>query len=131
MKPRLFESLMETDGEFRQLMENLSLRASTHPFLRRYCEVALKERLFSDTVGALGHMHDTLVEAAYPEMIGREIVMVRPTTEAMERFPLDEKAVAYRYAEGAYTRLSGKKVSTVDVYTNIVAEALKSGQGSS
>jgi hypothetical protein len=37
--------------------------------------------------------------------------------------PLDEKAVAYRYAEGAYTRLSGKKVSTVDIYTNIVAEA--------
>ncbi|MEM0006833.1 MAG: phage major capsid protein [Candidatus Bathyarchaeia archaeon] len=123
MKPRLFESLMETDSEFRQLMENLSRRASSHPFLRRYCEVALKERLFSDTVGAIGHMHDTLVEAAYPEMIGREIVMVRPTTEAMERFPLDEKAVAYRYAEGAYTRLSGKKVSTVDVYTNIVAEA--------
>jgi hypothetical protein len=41
----------------------------------------------------------------------------------MERFPLDEKAVAYRYAEGAVTRLSGKKVSTVDVYTNILAEA--------
>jgi len=41
----------------------------------------------------------------------------------MERFPLDEKAVAYRYAEGAVTRLSGKKNSTVDVYTNILAEA--------
>jgi HK97 family phage major capsid protein len=41
----------------------------------------------------------------------------------MERFPLDEKTVAYRYAEGAVTRLSGKKASTVDVYTNIVAEA--------
>ena len=31
--------------------------------------------------------------------------------------------MAYRYAEGAYTRLSGKKVTTVDIYTNIVAEA--------
>jgi HK97 family phage major capsid protein len=68
-------------------------------------------------------MHDTLVESAYPEMIGRKIVTVRPTTETMERFPLDEKAVAYRYAEGAVTRLSGKKISTVDVYTNILAEA--------
>jgi hypothetical protein len=41
----------------------------------------------------------------------------------MERFPLNEKAVAYRYAEGSYTRLSGKKIGTVDVYTNIVADA--------
>jgi hypothetical protein len=123
MKPKLFESLMQSDPEFRQVMEDLRNKASAHPFLKRYCEVAVKERLFSDTVGALGHMHDTLVQAAYPEMIGREIINVRPTAEAMERFPLDEKAVAYRYAEGAFTRLSGKKISTVDVYTNIVAEA--------
>ena len=123
MKPKLFESLMQSDPEFSQLMENLRHKASAHPFLKRYCEVAVKERLFSDTVGALGHMHDTLVQAAYPEMIGREIINVRPTAEAMERFPLDEKAVAYRYAEGAFTRLSGKKISTVDIYTNIVAEA--------
>jgi HK97 family phage major capsid protein len=56
-------------------------------------------------------------------MIGRNVTTVRATTETMERFPLDEKAVAYRYAEGAVTRLSGKKASTIDVYTNIVAEA--------
>jgi len=123
MKPKLFESLMQSDPEFSQLVENLKHKASAHPFLKRYCEAAVKERLFSDTVGALGHMHDTLVQAAYPEMIGREIINVRPTTEAMERFPLDEKAVAYRYAECAFTRLSGKKISTVDVYTNILAEA--------
>ncbi|MEM2971116.1 MAG: phage major capsid protein [Candidatus Bathyarchaeia archaeon] len=123
MKPKLFESLVRSDPEFRLIMENLRHKAATHPFLKRYCETGVKERLFSDMVGALGHMHDTLVEAAHPEMIGREIIMVRPTTEPMERFPLDEGAVAYRYAEGAYTRLSGKKLSTVDVYTNIVAEA--------
>ncbi|MEM2995327.1 MAG: phage major capsid protein [Candidatus Bathyarchaeia archaeon] len=123
MKPKLFESLMCSDPEFRLVMENLRHKAATHPFFKRYYETGVKERLFSDMVGALGRMHDTLVEAAHPEMIGREIIMVRPTTEPMERFPLDEGAVAYRYAEGAYTRLSGKKLSTVDVYTNIVAEA--------
>ncbi|MEM3379139.1 MAG: hypothetical protein QW674_09405 [Candidatus Bathyarchaeia archaeon] len=123
MKPKLFESLIHSDPEFSQLVENLKQKASAHPFLKRYCEVAVKERLFSDTLGALGHMHDTLVQAAYPEMIGREIISVMPTTEAMERFPLDEKAIAYRYAEGAFTRLSGKKITTVDVYTNILAEA--------
>ena len=123
MKPKLFESLTQSDFEFRQLMEDLKHKATAHPFLKRYCEVAIRERLFSDSTGALGHMHDTLVQAANPEMTGRDTISVMPTTETMERFPLDEKAIAYRYAEGAFTRLSGKKIGTVDVYTNIVADA--------
>ena len=114
---------MQRDGEFKEHIENLRHKASVHPFLKRYCEVGVKEGLFSDAVSALGRLHDTLVQAAYPEMMGRSIITVRPTTEAMERFPLDEKAVAYRYAEGAATRLSGKKNSTVDVYTNVLSEA--------
>jgi HK97 family phage major capsid protein len=123
MKPRLFESLMQRDGEFKEHIENLKHKTSVHPFLKRYCEVGVREGLFSDAVSAVGRMYDTLVEAAYPEMIGRSIITVRPTNETMERFPLDEKAVAYRYAEGAATRLSGKKNGTVDIYTNVLAEA--------
>jgi HK97 family phage major capsid protein len=123
MKPRLFESLMQKDGEFKEHVEDLRHKADVHPFLKRYCEAGVREGLFSDAVGAIGRLHDTLVQAAYPEMIGRGIITVRPTTQAMERFPLDEKAVAYRYAEGAATRLSGKKNGTVDVYTNITAES--------
>jgi HK97 family phage major capsid protein len=123
MKPKLFESLMQRDGEFKEHVENLKHKASVHPFLKRYCEVGIKEGLFSDSTGALGRLHDTLVQAAYPEMIGRSIITVRPTTDTMERFPLDEKAVAYRYAEGAATRLSGKKNGTVDVYTNVLTDA--------
>ena len=114
---------MQRDGEFKEHIENLRHKASVHPFLKRYCEVGVREGLFTDAVNALGRLHDTLVQAAYPEMIGRSAITVRPTTEAMERFPLDEKAVAYRYAEGAATRLSGKKNSTADVYTNVLAEA--------
>jgi HK97 family phage major capsid protein len=114
---------MQRDGEFKEHIENLRHKTNVHPFLKRYCEVGVREGLFSDAVSALGRLHDTLVQAAYPEMIGRSIITVRPTTEAMERFPLDEKAVAYRYAEGAATRLSGKKNSTVDVYTNVLSEA--------
>lgn len=114
---------MQKDGEFKEHVENLKHKANVHPFLKRYCEVGVREGLFSDAVSAIGRLHNTLVQAAYPEMIGRSIITVRPTTEAMERFPLDEKAVAYRYAEGAATRLSGKKNSTVDIYTNVLAEA--------
>jgi HK97 family phage major capsid protein len=123
MKPRLFESLMQKDGEFKEHVDALRHKANVHPFLKRYCEVCVREGLFSDSVNAIGRLHDTLVQAAYPEMIGRNIITVRPTTEAMERFPLDEKAVAYRYAEGAASRLSGRKNSTVDVYTNVLSEA--------
>ena len=123
MKPKLFESLIQKNSEFKEHVETLKHKMNVHPFLKRYCEVGVKEGLFSDTVTALGHMHDTLVQAAYPEMIGRGIITVMPTSEAMERFPLDEKATAYRYAEGTAARLSGHKNSTIDVYTNILAEA--------
>ena len=122
MKPKLFESLMQKDNEFKLLVEKVKERAVTHPFLKRYMEVGVKEGLFSDMTGALGRMHDTLVEAAYPELIGRNIINVKSTTEPLERFPLDEKAVAYNYAEGAIARLSGKKTSTVDIQTNTLAE---------
>ncbi|XHH10484.1 MAG: phage major capsid protein [Candidatus Bathyarchaeia archaeon] len=123
MKPKLFESLNSRDSEFREHVEALKHKMNVHPFLKRYCEVGVKEGLFSDTVSALGRMHDTLVQAAYPEMIGRGIITVMPTNQAMERFPLDEKATAYRYAEGAATRLTAAKNAVVDVYTNILAEA--------
>jgi len=123
MKPKLFESLMAKEDEHKQLYEKLKEKAATHPFFKRYFEIGVKEGLFSDMVGAIGRMHDTLVEAAYPELIGRNIINVRPTTEPLERFPLDEKGVAYLYAEGGTTRLSGKKHSTVDIQTNILAES--------
>ena len=123
VKTRVFEKLIQEDREFQRLMESLNRKAGTHPFFKRYAEVGVKEGLFSDMLGALGRMHDTLVECAYPELIGRNIVSVRPTTESMERFPLDANAVAYKYAEGAVARLSGAKTSTVDIYTDQLAEA--------
>lgn len=58
-----------------------------------------------------------------PELIGLNLITVRSTAETIERFPLNEKAVAYRYAEGAITRLSGKKNSTADICTDILAES--------
>jgi HK97 family phage major capsid protein len=123
MKPRLFESLIQQNNEFKEHIENQKHKINAHPFLKRYCELGIREGLFSDSTAALGRLHDTLVQAAYPEMIGRDIITVMPTTEPMERFPLDEKAVAYRYAESSATRLSGRKNGTADVYTNILAES--------
>ncbi len=122
MKPRLFEALMAKPNEQREVYEKVKLKTE-HPFLKRYVQMGIKEGLFSDAISALGKMHDTLVQAAFPELIGRNIITVMPTTETLERFPLDVDAVAYRYAEGAVTRLSGKKNSTVDIYTNVLSES--------
>jgi HK97 family phage major capsid protein len=123
MKPKLFESLIEQNNEFKEHVETQKHKTSTHPFLKRYCEVGIKEGLFQDSTGAIGSLHDTLIDAAYPEMIGRDIITVMPTTEPMERFPLDEEAIAYRYAEGTATRLSGSKNGIADVYTNVLTES--------
>ncbi|MCX8177957.1 MAG: phage major capsid protein [Candidatus Bathyarchaeota archaeon] len=120
MKPKLFESLMQQDSG---VYEKLKEKAAAHPFFKRYFELGVREGLFSDMTGAIGRMHDTLVEAAWPELIGRSMINVRQTRELLERFPLDSDAVGYVYAEGGVTRLSGKKVSTVDVQTNILAES--------
>lgn len=122
MKPRLFEAVMQKPGEQREIYEKLK-QSNSSPFLKRYATLGVKEGLFSDSVGALGKMHDTLVEAAYPEQIGRNIINVMPTNEALERFPLDANAVAYRYAEGTKTRLSGDKNTTVDISTDKLTDS--------
>jgi hypothetical protein len=113
---------MAKPNDQREVYEKLKQKTD-HPFLKRYVAMGIKEGLFSDMTGALGRMHDTLVQAAYPELIGRNIINVMPTTETTERFPLDTDAVAYRYSEGSLTRLSGKKNSFIDIYTNVLSES--------
>ena len=122
MKPRLFEALISKHSEQHDLYEKLKQK-SEHPFLKRYSAIGVKEGFFSDMTGALGRMHDDMVAAAWPELIGRSIITVMPTSEPIERFPLDAGAVGYRYAEGAITRVSAKKPTTVDICTNQLADS--------
>jgi hypothetical protein len=89
----------------------------------RYAELGVREGLFSDMAGALGQLQKTVVKCAYPELIGRRLITVQFTNKPRERFPLDSKAVGYRYAEGAVTRLSGTKVQAVDVNVDLLAES--------
>lgn len=106
-----------------ELNEKLMERVEKNPLFKRYIEAGIKEHLFSDMAGALGYMHDKVVKCAYPELIGRNIITARPTKEPVEKFPVDSKAVAYNYAEGAVTRLSGKKNAVITVSTDVLAEA--------
>jgi hypothetical protein len=97
-------------------------RAEKNLLFKRYVDAGIKESLFSDSAGALGYMHTQLVKCAYPELIGRKMIEVRNTKEPVEKFPINSKAVAYSYAEGAMTRLSGKANKVVSVGRDVTAE---------
>ena len=76
MKPRLFEALMQKNNDQKHAYEELKRKSETNPFLKRYIGMGIKEGLFSDSANALGRMHDTMVDAAWPELIGRSIINV-------------------------------------------------------
>jgi hypothetical protein len=59
-----------SEGSTRQIYETMKAKMSSHPFMKRYTEMGIKEGLFSDSTGALGKMHDTLVATALPNCIG-------------------------------------------------------------
>lgn len=105
------------------LTEKLMERVEKNPLFKRFVEVGIKEKLFSDVVGAFGYMQNKVSKCAYPELMGRSIITARPTKEPVEKFPINSKAIAYNYAEGAVTRLSGKKNEVITVSTDILAEA--------
>ena len=60
---------------------------------------ALKQGLYSDVSGALGGVHSIVIDAATPNLIGRAMIMPILTTNAIERFPKEIKAVAYESGE--------------------------------
>src|SRR3990172_1594311 len=105
-----------------EITKDIMERVEKNLLFKRYVETGIRENLFSDLAGALGYMHSQLVKCSYPELIGRKMIAVRQTKEPVEKFPINSKAVAYSYAEGAMTRLSGKANEVVSVGTDITAE---------
>jgi hypothetical protein len=83
-------------------------------------KTGMKEGILSDMASALGRIHDTVVEAAKPNLISRQIIDVRSTTEALERFPRAKKSVAYVASEGGTVRIHGERYDTVDIQTNVI-----------
>lgn len=94
-------------------------RAKNNPW---YTTV-LREGILSDMAGALGRMHDIVVEAAKPALIGRELVTVMPTKEALVRFPKAKLAKAYKTGEFAETFFVGEKYETQDVKVDVEIRA--------
>jgi hypothetical protein len=77
---------------------------------------ALKEGLYSDVAGALGGVQDTVWNAAWAKMIGRQVITVIPTANSLERFPREIAAYAFE-GEGPVPDTGGR-IDTVDIQAN-------------
>jgi hypothetical protein len=120
--PKLFEALMK-DPAFEAEVKEMLVRISQNPFYQRYVKKGIEEGLFTDAAQAIGRMHDEVVESAKPRLIGREVIWVRPTKEALERFPKAKKGKAYVMAESGKVYVIGERYDKIDVSTNIVIKA--------
>ena len=107
------------DPEVKQEIPGIVERAKSNLFFQRY----MKEAVLSDMANALGKMHDVVIEAAKPALIGRETIWVMPTTEALVRFPRAKLGKAKRTAELSQTWLYPEKKDVVDVTPNIEIRA--------
>jgi len=116
--PKFHEALMNEAG-YKTEFEAKVRDAFKNPFCKQYLKMGMKEGILSDMSGALGTIHDTVVRAAIPNFIAREIVDVRTTTETLERFPLEKESVAYVGSESGTIRIHGARYSTVDINTNV------------
>jgi len=117
--PKFHEGLLK-EKWYEEHLRRCETLAASNPFVQNYYRQGMKEGIFSDMAGALGKIHDTVVDAAQPAIIGRQIIDVRKTEEALERFPLEKESTAYVAAEGGVVRFSGARYSTVDIQTNII-----------
>jgi len=98
---------------------NMVEKARNNPWY----QVPLREGILGDIAGALGRMHDVVVEAAKPNLIGRELVTVMPVTDALVRFPKAKLAKAYRKAQFAEVFMVGEKYETQDIKCDIEIRA--------
>jgi len=116
--PKLFEAIMK-DPEYQPILPDLLKRAKSNLMVN----AVMREALLSDAVNALGKMHDVVVEAAKPALIGREFIWVLPTIETLVRFPRAKLGKARRTAELTEVWITQEKYDTVDVKADMEISA--------
>lgn len=116
--PKLFEQLKkdaEKDAELAKMVDEGLARAERNPWMRKAAEA-----LMSDQASALASVHDVIVEAAVPSLIGREMISVVPTTSKGLRFFIASKGTAYVTAELSETWDSPETQTTKDINASII-----------
>jgi len=91
----LKEAVKRDSDRWPEGWEGYMEQAKQSTFVRR----VMKEGLFSDMAGALGEIHKKVIEAAKPDLIGREMIWVVNTTEPLVRFFKQKIAKAYVVGE--------------------------------
>lgn len=123
-RPNILKEAILKDPELGENQWNHVLeKAKSNPFISRYQSQLMREGILSDMAGALGRMHDVVIDAAKPALIGREIIWVMPTTETLVRFPRAKLGKAKRTAELSETWIHPEKKDTVDVKADIEIRA--------
>jgi hypothetical protein len=116
--PKLFEAITK-DPEYQPILPELLERAKSNFMVN----AVMREAILSDTANALGKMHDVVVDAAKPALIGREIIWVLPTTETLVRFPKAKLGKAHRTAELSQVWITQEKYDTIDVKADMEIKA--------
>jgi len=110
----LKEAVVKDNDRFPDGWEGYIEKAKESTFFRR----VMKEALYKDVAGALGAIHDRVIEAAKPDLIGREMIWVVPTNEALVRFYKAKLAKAYEVSETAPPE-KPEKMETQDIQATI------------
>lgn len=91
----LQESVDKPQGPTYSEFQEALIKAKLNPFYR----FLVREGIYRDYAHALGAVHDKVVEAAVPELIGRELLTVIPVTKDPVRFVKAIKGKAWHAGE--------------------------------
>ena len=116
--PKIFEQLKkdaEKDAELAKVIGEGLARAEHNPWTRKAAEA-----LMSDQASALASIHDVIVEAAIPALIGREMISVVPIQSKGQRFFISSKGTAYVTAELSETWDSPETYTYEDIDADVI-----------
>jgi len=109
--PNILREAILKDPELGELSWGETLEnAKRNPFYN----FLLREAVYSDYAQALGGVHDVVIKAAYPNLVGREIVWVVPVKKSAPRFVRAIKGKAWVAGE-AETPITPETYDKVDV----------------
>jgi len=119
--PKFFESLKkdaEKDPELAAILKESLGMAERNTYIRKAAEA-----LMSDQAAALAAIHDVIVEAAVPALVGREVISVVPTQSKGLRFFMAKGGKANVTAELSEVWDSPETYTTKDIDANIIVRS--------
>ncbi len=122
--PKKFEALY-SDPKMKDELNELMSKFSSNPIFVHISELFPSgyESITSSMLGAVARIHDTIVEAAQPNLIARQLVQVIKTSDPVVRFPRAKRARAYKSAELAQVWITGEKYEVQDVKADLEIRA--------